>query len=63
MQSIFGAMLSTARGTSMMIENIFENRYKYTNELIRMGAKIKVEGKMAIIKGVRRLYRSTSICK
>lgn len=63
MQSIFGAMLSTAKGTSMIIENIFENRYKYTNELIRMGAKIKVEGKMAIIKGVRRLYRSASICK
>lgn len=56
MQSIFGAMLCTARGTSMIIENIFENRYKYTNELIRMGAKIKVEGKMAIIKGVRRLF-------
>ena len=55
MQSIFGAMLSTAKGTSMIIENIFENRYKYTNELIRMGAKIKVEGKMAIIKGVRKL--------
>ncbi len=55
MQSIFGAMLCTARGTSMIIENIFENRYKYTNELIRMGAKIKVEGKMAIIKGIRKL--------
>ena len=55
MQSVFGAMLSTAKGTSIMIENIFENRYKYTNELIRMGAKIKIEGKMAIIKGVRRL--------
>ena len=62
MQSIFGAMLCTAKGTSMIIENIFENRYKYTNELIRMGAKIKIEGKMAIIKGVRRLTRNRSIC-
>ncbi len=55
MQSIFGAMLTTAKGTSVIIETIFENRYKYTNELIRMGAKITIEGKMAIIKGVKRL--------
>ena len=55
MQSIFGAMLTTAKGTSVIIETIFENRYKYTNELIRMGAKITIEGKMPIIKGVKRL--------
>ena len=48
-------MLCTAKGTSMMIENIFENRYKYVNELGRMGAKITIEGKVAIIKGVRKL--------
>ena len=36
--------------------HIFENRYKYTQELIRMGAKINVEGKTAIIKGARKLY-------
>ena len=36
--------------------NIFENRYKYTQELIRMGAKIAIEGKTAVIKGVRKLY-------
>ena len=40
----------------MVVENIFENRYKYTQELIRMGAKITIEGRTAIIKGVRRLY-------
>ena len=55
MQSLFVSMLCTAKGTSMMIENIFENRYKYVNELGRMGAKITIEGKVAIIKGVRRL--------
>ena len=38
------------------LENIFENRYKYTQELIRMGAKISIEGKTAVIKGVRKLY-------
>ena len=55
MQSVFASMLCTAKGTSMMVENIFENRYKYVNELGRMGAKITIEGKVAIIKGVRKL--------
>ena len=56
MQSIFTTALTTARGSSMIVENIFENRYKYTQELIRMGAKISVEGKTAVVKGVRKLY-------
>ena len=56
MQSIFAAMLTTAKGTSVIIENIFENRYKYTQELNKMGAKITVEGKSAIIRGVRKIY-------
>ena len=56
MQSIFATALTTARGSSVIIENIFENRYKYTQELIRMGAKITIEGKTAIIKGVKKLY-------
>ena len=56
MQSIFATSLATAKGTSMIVENLFENRYKYTQELIRMGAKITVEGKTAVIKGVRKLY-------
>lgn len=56
MQSIFVSMLSVAKGTSIMVENIFENRYRYVQELIRMGAKVTVEGKSAIIKGTRKLY-------
>ena len=55
MQSIFGALLSTAKGTSIIIENIFENRYKYIQELNRMGTKIKVEGRTAVIKGTMRI--------
>lgn len=55
MQSIFGSMLSIAKGTSTIVENIFENRYKYTMELNKMGAKIQIEGKMAVIKGVKKL--------
>lgn len=56
LQSIFSTTMTIAKGTSIIVENIFENRYKYTQELIRMGAKINVEGKTAIIKGVRKLY-------
>ncbi len=55
MQSIFATVLTVSKGTSIIVENIFENRYKYTNELKRMGAKITIEGKTAVIKGVRRL--------
>lgn len=56
MQSILATVLTTAKGTSMIVENIFENRYKYTQELVRMGARINIEGKTAVIKGVRKLY-------
>ena len=58
MQAIFASLLCITTGTSIIVENIFENRYKYTQELQRMGAKIKIEGKTAIIKGTRKLYGS-----
>ena len=56
MQSVFASMLTTAKGTSVVIENIFENRYRYMSELNKMGAKTTIEGKTAIIKGVRKLF-------
>lgn len=56
MQSIFVSMLTIAKGTSIIVENIFESRYKFTQELIRMGTKITIEGKSAIVKGTRKLY-------
>ena len=56
MQSVFASMLTTAKGTSIIIENIVENRYKYTQELNKMGAKITVESKSAVIRGTRKLY-------
>lgn len=56
MQAIFAATLCVASGTSIITENIFENRYKYTAELRKMGAKIKIEGRIAILKGIRRLH-------
>lgn len=55
MQSQFVTLLTVAKGTSIVVENIFENRFKYVNELIRMGANITLEGKTAIIQGVPKL--------
>ncbi len=55
MQSIFASVLTIAKGTSVIVENIFENRYRYAAELKKMGAKITIEGKTAVIKGVRKL--------
>ena len=59
MQSIFVAILTTAKGTSLVEENVFENRYKYIAELERMGAKIRVSGKMAIVEGTKRIHGAT----
>ena len=51
-QAPLTAMLSVADGTSVVVENIFECRYKHVSELIRLGAKINVEGRTAVIEGV-----------
>ena len=59
MQSIMAATFTIAKGTTVVVENIFENRYKYVQELNKMGAKIIVEGKSAIIRGVRKIYGAT----
>lgn len=55
MQAQMVALLSIARGTSMVIETVFENRYKHVEELMRLGANIKLEGRIAVIKGIRKL--------
>lgn len=55
------AMLSKANGTSVIVENIFENRFRYVDELKRLGAHVKVEGRVAIIEGVSAL--SAAPCK
>ena len=54
MQSQAGTALALARGTSIVIESIFENRFRYLDELARMGANFKVEGNTAIITGIER---------
>lgn len=56
------AMLTLAKGTSVFVENIFENRYRYVDELNRMGANIKVEGKTAVIEGVSSLSGADCKC-
>ena len=52
MQPQISVALALASGTSMVTESIFENRFKYVDELTRMGAKIKVEGNVAVIDGI-----------
>lgn len=56
LQPIFSTMLTIAKGTSVVTENIFENRFKFVQELKRMGAKVNQEGTTIIIKGVRKLH-------
>ncbi len=55
MQPQITTALSLASGTSMVIESIFENRFKYVDELARMGAQVKVEGNVAVVTGVEKL--------
>ena len=55
MQAQFMALMTLARGTSSITENIFENRFMHVAELRRMGADIRVEGHTATVKGVRSL--------
>ncbi len=54
-QAQFMAMMTVAQGSSVITETIFENRFMHAQELMRMGADIKIEGKSAIVKGVKKL--------
>lgn len=54
MQPQIGVALALAKGTSTITESIFENRFKYLDELARMGANIKIEGNSATIEGVKK---------
>ena len=55
-QAQFMAMLTVARGTGVVIETVFENRFMHVAEFNRMGADIKIEGRTAVVKGVDQLY-------
>ncbi|BAK57252.1 UDP-N-acetylglucosamine 1-carboxyvinyltransferase [Candidatus Arthromitus sp. SFB-mouse-Japan] len=54
-QQIIGVLMSISEGTSIISESIFENRFKYFDELKKMGVNVKIEGRAAIINGVNRL--------
>ncbi len=56
LQPQMGVVLSTANGTSRIIESIWESRFQYTDELNKMGAKITAQGKSAFFEGVDKLY-------
>ncbi|MEG1720706.1 MAG: UDP-N-acetylglucosamine 1-carboxyvinyltransferase, partial [Pseudoflavonifractor sp.] len=55
MQPQVAAVLCLAEGTSVLTEGVWDNRYRYVDEFRRMGAQIQVDGKVAVIEGVREL--------
>lgn len=59
MQPQFSTMLTTAEGVSVVTDNIFDNRFRYVNELRRLGAEITIEGTTAVIQGVNELSGAT----
>lgn len=61
-QSPLMAAACVAQGSSVFVENIFESRYKHVPELCRMGADIKVEGRVALVRGVPELHSACVHC-
>jgi UDP-N-acetylglucosamine 1-carboxyvinyltransferase len=62
MQAQYMALATQAEGASQVIENIFENRFMHVQELVRMGANIKVDGKVATVRGPARLSAAAVMC-
>ena len=56
------AAACVADGTSVFVESIFENRYKYVDELARMGAHVRVDGRVAVVQGVPTLQGASVAC-
>lgn len=61
MQAQMMSVMTMCRGTSVIIETIFESRYKHASELLRFGAKIRVDGRMAVIEGTDKLTGASVI--
>jgi UDP-N-acetylglucosamine 1-carboxyvinyltransferase len=59
MQAQFMALNCISHGTSKVTETIFENRFMHVNELVRLGARIQIDGKVAVVEGVPRLSGAT----
>jgi UDP-N-acetylglucosamine 1-carboxyvinyltransferase len=62
MQAQYMALATQADGTSVVVENIFENRFMHVQELVRMGANIKVDGRTATIRGKSSLSSAAVMC-
>ncbi len=62
MQAQYMALATQAQGVSQVRENIFENRFMHVQELVRMGANIKVDGKLATVRGPARLSSAAVMC-
>lgn len=56
------AALAGSEGTTVFVENIFESRYRHVDELVRMGASIRVEGRVAVVCGVPKLHGASVRC-
>lgn len=61
-QAVLMAALLKSRGATVFVENIFENRYRHVDELTRMGADIRVEGRVAVVYGVEKLQGADLRC-
>jgi UDP-N-acetylglucosamine 1-carboxyvinyltransferase len=59
MQAQFMALNTVAQGSALVTETIFENRFMHVNELVRLGANIQIDGKVAMVEGVRALSGAT----
>ena len=59
MQAQFMALNCVAQGTSTVTETIFENRFMHVNEMMRLGARIQIDGKVAVVEGVEKLSGAT----
>ena len=55
MQAQFMALMTVCKGTSVAIETVFENRFMHVDELKRMGADVKIDGRSAIVQGISSL--------
>jgi UDP-N-acetylglucosamine 1-carboxyvinyltransferase len=62
MQAQYMALATQAEGTSVVTENIFENRFMHAQELVRMGANIKIEGRRALVRGKTPLSAAAVLC-
>lgn len=60
-QPLMLAACLKARGTSVFVENVFQNRFRFTEELQRLGARIHTEGRVAVVTGVERLRGAPTV--